>query len=211
MKLLSIIEDDETIRDSLKLFIEAKSNIEILSINNSVEDFMKSPFKRAPEVLLLDIGLPGMSGIEGIPIIKSKFPNIEIIILTTYEEDDLIFSALCAGASSYISKRTSLSKILEALHIVEAGGSYMSPSIAKKVTNSFIKNQIKNKISLSERQTEIVDYIVKGFTYNQIAEMCFISLNTVRTHIKRIYAVLEINSKTSLIQKYNDGEISSNQ
>lgn len=207
MKLLSIIEDDETIRDSLKLFIKAKSNIEIASISNSVEDFLSLTFQSFPELLLLDIGLPGMSGIEGIPFIKKKYPKIEIIILTTYEEDDLIFSALCAGASSYISKRTSLAKILEALYIVENGGSYMSPSIAKKVANSFIKSQSKNKISLSERQNEIVDYIVKGYTYIQISDLCFISINTVRTHIKRVYSILEINSKAGLIQKYNDGEI----
>ena len=207
VKLLSIIEDDVSIRESLEVYIQAKSHIEIASASNSIEDFLKLDFKANPEMLILDIGLPGLSGIEGIPLIKEKYPNIEIIMFTTYEENDLIFASLCAGASSYISKRTSLSKILEALYIVEAGGSYMSPSIAKKVALSFIKKPSKNKINLSERQMEIVDLIVKGHTYNEIAEKCFISLNTVRTHIRRIYSILEINNKTVLIQKFNDGEI----
>lgn len=202
---LTIIEDDQNIRESLRLFIESKSQLNVLSEHGSVESFLDS--NDAPSILLLDIGLPGMSGIEGLPKIKEKCPDADVIMLTTYEEDDVIFQALCAGACSYISKRTSLAKIVEALHIVNGGGSYMSPSIAKKVTSFFMKKPTKEKVALTPRQREIVEYIIKGNTYNEIAELCFISVNTVRTHIKKIYSTLEIGSKLGLIQKYQNGEI----
>lgn len=206
-KSISIIEDDSNIRESLKLFIASKSELEIVSEHDSVESFIANDSSIKPDMLLLDIGLPGMSGIEGLPKIKELHPNIDVIMLTTYEEEDVIFRALCAGACSYISKRTSLVKIVEALHIVANGGSYMSPSIAKKVTTFFLQKPKKEKIVLSPRQTEIVGHIVKGNTYNEIAELCFISVNTVRTHIKKIYSILEIGSKVGLMQKYLDGEI----
>lgn len=128
-------------------------------------------------------------------------------MLTTYEEDDEIFSALEAGASSYISKRTPLAKIVEAIDIVEKGGSYMSPSITKRVTRHFISPPKQVSTKLSDRQLEIVRCIVNGLTYSQIAEKCYISLNTVRSHIKKIYSTLEINSKAVLIKMYNDGKI----
>jgi len=207
MKKLSIIEDDKNIMESLHLFIEAKSEIEVISESDSVEDFLEKSFEIAPNILLLDIGLSGMSGVEGLPIIKKKYPDLDVVMLTTYEEDDIIFSALCAGACSYISKRTSLAKIVEALHVVSNGGSYMSPSIAKKVTSFFMKKPTKEKVNLTPRQKEIVDHIINGKTYNEISELCFISINTVRTHIKKIYSILEISSKVGLMQKYMDGEI----
>lgn len=202
---LSVIEDDVNIRESVRLFIEAKTSYKILSEHGSVESFLDSSF--LPTIILLDIGLPGISGIEGLPKIKEKCPNANVIILTTYEEDDVIFNALCAGACSYISKRTSLVKIVEALQIVADGGSYMSPSIAKKVTTFFLQKPKKEKIALTARQTEIVEYIVNGKTYNDIAALCFISVNTVRSHIKKIYSILEIRSKVGLMKKYLDGEI----
>lgn len=147
-----------------------------------------------------------MSGIDAIPHIKEKYPQVDIIMLTTYEEDDIIFKALCAGATSYISKRTPLLKIMEGLQIVANGGSYMSPSIAKKVIRFFNKAPIK-KSTLTDRQQEIVKHIVDGLTYTKIAEACFISVNTVRTHIKKIYAQLEIHGKTELVQKFMNGEV----
>lgn len=205
---LGIIEDDSNIRESIRLFAQAKTPYPVCGEWGSVEEFLKADFSNvAPTLMFLDIGLPGMSGIEGIPHIKAKFPMINIIMLTTYEEGEKIFPALCAGACSYISKRTPLMKVMEALTIVANGGSYMSPSIAKEVTKFFMKRPVKEKTHLSPRQKEIVEYIVEGKTYREIAEICYISMNTVRTHIKNIYELLQINSKVTLIMKYNDGEI----
>ncbi len=201
---LSIIEDDLRIRKTLQLFIESNSDFQVSSVHDRVEFFLASNDK--PDIILLDIGLPGMTGIEGLPKIKKKHPNIDVIMLTTYEESDIIFEALCAGACSYISKRTSMVKIVEALHIVSNGGSYMSPTIAKKVTGFFLKKP-KQKIKLTDRQNEIVKHIIDGLSYTQIAETCFISVNTVRSHIKKIYKLLEIGSKLDLMKKYMDGEI----
>lgn len=203
---IAIIEDDISIRESLQIFIASKTVYAVSNQYDNAEDFFKDQVA-GPSMLLLDIGLPGMSGLEALPKIKEKFPSTEVIMLTTYEEDDKIFEALCNGASSYISKRTPLLKIMDALHVVKEGGSYMSPSIAKKVTQ-FFKKPKKETIALSERQTEIVKLLVEGLSYKEIAAECFISMNTVRTHIKRIYTLLEINSKPQLIKKYHDGEIS---
>lgn len=204
-----LIEDNSTIRESLRMFIEAKSDINVQAEFGSVEDFLKYTFIDVkPNLLILDIGLPGMTGIEGISHIKKKFPAINIIMLTTYEEDDKIFSALCAGACSYISKKTPLAKIVEALVIVSNGGSYMSPSIARKVATYFASQKDdKKKANLTNRQKEIVEHVVDGKTYQEVADLCFISMNTVRTHIKNIYEALQINNKIGLVKKYHRGEI----
>lgn len=209
MKTFGIIEDDPTIRENVILFIQAKSKFELTIESGSAEEFLEEvDLRKAPAILLLDIGLPGMSGIKAIPLIREKLPNTDIIMLTTYEEEEVIFDALAAGASSYISKRTSLVRILDAIQVVDQGGSYMSPSVAKKVIARFTKPTQKPKISLSERQLEIVKLMAKGHTYNDISKTCEISVNTVRTHIKRIYENLNVNSKYAVIRKWEDGELS---
>jgi len=206
---LAIIEDNTSMRESISLFVKAKTQIHVVGEFSSVEDFIEHTFDESSlSLLILDVGLPGMTGIEGIPHIKSLHPLINIIMLTTYEEDDKIFDALKAGACSYISKRTPLIKIMEALNIVANGGSYMSPSIARRVTSFFMKQPaVKVKTPLSTRQQEIVEHIVEGRTYVEIADLCFISINTVRSHVKKIYELLQINSKVSLVSKYHGGEI----
>ena len=205
---LAIVEDNPSVRESISLFVQAKTQFPVVGEFGSVEDFLSNDFGQVfPSLLVLDVGLPGMSGIEGILHIKKKFPLINIVMLTTFEEEEKIFEALRAGACSYISKRTPLIKIMEALNIVANGGSYMSPSIARKVASFFNQQTVKDKVELSDRQKEIVSHIVEGKSYREIAELCFISLNTVRTHIKRIYENLQINSKVGLITKYHKGEL----
>ncbi|WP_299391398.1 response regulator transcription factor [uncultured Gelidibacter sp.] len=147
-----------------------------------------------------------MSGIDGIPLLKNELPNTDIIMLTTFEDSDSIFKALCAGACSYLSKKTSLKKIQEAVEIVVDGGSYMSPSIARKIANHYAPKSIKNHL-LTPRQQEIVTGIVDGKSYKMIADDLFVSIDTVRSHIKNIYKTLEINSKAELIRKSYDKEI----
>ena len=205
---LAIIEDDAVIKESLETFMVEHPSIEITASVTSVEAFLekaKSVDKPEANIMLLDIGLPGMTGIQGIYHIRQNYPDVDIIMLTTFEEDEKIYDALCAGACSYLSKRTPLIKIREAVFTVYRGGSYMSPSIARKIAERFMPKPKKEE--LSERQKQIVQALVDGLSYKMIGDKLNISLDTVRDHIKRIYRTLEVNSKIEVIRKVMDGEI----
>ena len=199
---LAIIEDDPTIQDSLCEFFGSQINVTISMVSYSVEDFLAAVvgLTKLPTILLLDINLPGISGVDGIPLIKKACPDLDIIMLTTFEETSIIFKALTNGACSYISKRVPLKKIGEAVQIVSEGGSYMSPSIARNVANHYIPKKASECL-LSDRQMDVVNGIISGKSYKMIAEDLFVSIDTVRSHIKNIYRVLEINSKAELINK----------
>lgn len=210
MKMIRVvlIEDDLLIQESLNDFFDGQNSVECMLSATSVEDFLEAinGLENSPDVILLDINLLGISGIEGIPLIRKQLPDCDIIMLTTFEDNDSIFKALCAGACSYLSKKTPLKKILEAVEVVSKGGSYMSPAIARKVTNHFLPKKPKQTL-LTPRQLEIVAGLVDGKSYKMIASDLFVSLDTVRTHIKNIYKTLEINSKSQLIRKAYDNEI----
>ncbi|TYB80359.1 response regulator transcription factor [Bizionia saleffrena] len=205
---LAIIEDDVLIQESLEDFFSAQTNIECLQIASSVEQYLKDfdALIKVPNIILLDINLLGMSGIDGIPLLLNELPKTNIIMLTTFEDNDSIYKALCAGACSYLSKKTSLKKILEAIEIVNNGGSYMSPSIARKIVNRFTPKHNQSNL-LTPRQKEIVTGIVDGKSYKMIANDLFVSIDTVRTHIKNIYKALEIHSKAELIRKSFDNKL----
>ncbi len=206
---IGIVEDDLVVKESLETYLGANKGFNVKYVAGSVEDFLDYLSKeRNPEVdiILLDIGLPGISGLEGIRPIKQKIPDVDIIMLTTFEEEEKIFKALCAGAVSYLTKRTSLSKIQEAIITISRGGSYMSPSIARKVVEYFSPKQ-KKESKLTSRQQQIVQGIVDGMSYKMIADHYMISIDTVRDHIKKIYRVLQVNSKSELIRKSIEGQI----
>lgn len=207
---LAIVEDDPTVRESLQTFFGSNPQFDLQLVESSVEGFIKaldSDASISPEVLLLDIQLPGMTGIAGIPLIRERLPEVNIVILTTFEDSEKIFAALCAGACSYLSKQTSLVKIREAVLTVSRGGSYMSPSVARKVAEHFMPKPKNTKSNLTERQLEIVQGIVDGLSYKMIADRLDISIDTVRTHIMHIYRELNINSKGELIRRSLDGEV----
>ncbi|MGS2727144.1 response regulator [Psychroserpens sp. BH13MA-6] len=205
---LAIIEDDVLIQDSLRSYFDQIPNTTIVVVSNSVESFLTdlNQLSVSPSILLLDINLPGISGVEGIPLIKKVCSAIDIIMLTTFEETDIIFKALSNGACSYVSKRVSLEKISEAVSVVHEGGSYMSPSIARKIANFYMPKSERDNV-LTNRQMEIVNGIVAGKSYKAIADELFVSLNTVRSHIKNIYNLLDINSKAELIKKSFNNEL----
>jgi DNA-binding NarL/FixJ family response regulator len=198
---LAIIEDDPIVLESLITFFGQISNINVCYTFSSVE-LCISTWENLEcvqaDIMLLDIQLPGKSGIEGIPEIKRIVPDLNIIILTTFEESDKIFDALSAGACSYLTKRSSLSTIHDCVKTVALGGSYMSPAIARKVVQFFDRPKLISP--LTSRQTEIVSCIVDGLSYKMVGAKLNISIDTVRTHIMQIYRSLNINSKGELIK-----------
>ena len=211
---VSIIEDNKSIRENVSKYISYSEDMEITAAFDSVEAFLttaNNDNEDAPvsDLLLLDIGLPGKSGLEGIPLILERYPTVDIVMLTTYEEEEIILKALCLGAVGYISKKTSLADITNGLRIVNNGGSYMSPMIAREIFNHFAKPKaFKNKPNLlSPRQQDILEKLVDGKTYQVIAKELSISVETVKSHIKKLYKVLHVQNKAEAISKYLKGEI----
>ncbi|MBK7220382.1 MAG: response regulator transcription factor [Saprospiraceae bacterium] len=208
--IIHIVEDNKVIRDSVSKFISFHEEIEMGEIAISADAFLLKTIQHPAEItqiLLLDIGLPGTSGIDAIPLILDKYPDLNIVMLTTYEEEDLILKALCSGACSYISKKATLEDIVEALRIVAKGGSYMSPSIAREIVNHLMGGRVSKATILSDRQKEILERLVDGKSYHTIAAELFISVETVRTHVKKMYKVLHVNNKTEAITQYMLGYI----
>ena len=207
---ISIIEDNKVIRDNVSKFIGFHEEFELGFIYESANRFLDSFIISEPgqiHILLLDIGLPGISGLDAIPLILEKTPDINIVMLTTYEEEDVILKALCAGACSYISKKASLEDIVDALRIVANGGSYMSPSIAREIVNHLMGGRVSKATILTDRQKAILEKLVDGKSYQNISAELFISVETVRSHIKKMYKVLHVNNKTEAITQYMKGYI----
>jgi DNA-binding NarL/FixJ family response regulator len=179
-----------------------------LQISSSIEDFLERVFssEKVLDIILPDINLLGMSGIKGILLILNELPKVDVIMLTTFEDNDSVYKALCAGACSCMSKTTPLKNSLETVEIVHNGGSYMSPSIERELVNRFTPKRNQSDL-LTSRQKEIVTGIVDGKNYKIIASDLFVSLDTVRSHIKNIYKALEINSKAELIKKSYDNKL----
>ncbi len=207
---ISIIEDNAIIRDNVKRFISFHDEFTVAEVFGSMESFLHKqsidPHWKV-DVMLLDIGLPGMSGLEGIPMLREKCPDMDIVMLTTYEEEDKILKALCSGACSYISKKASLEEIVSAIRIVINGGSYMSPSVAREIVRHLMGGRVSKATILTERQREIIIKLIDGKSYMTIASELFISIETVRSHIKSMYRTLEVNNKVEAIAKYMRGEI----
>jgi len=206
---IAIVEDDSFIRESLQGFINTQDNMRCVAAKDSVETLLYwLNDDNKPDVILMDIGLPGMSGISGIKLIKEKYPGINILMLTVYNDSHRIFQSLCAGASGYLLKNTPFSEIKEAIEIVQDGGSSMSPQIARKVIEYFHtdkKGEIASPLTIKEK--EIVMCLVDGMSYKMIADKGNISIETVRSHIKNIYKKLHVHNKAGVIRKSLKGEI----
>ena len=211
MIAIGIIEDDPDVRSGLERIIERQSDMHCLGSFGSVEDARKGFDKNLmPDVILTDIELPGMSGIDGIKMFKSKFPEIQFIVLSIYHDVEKLFPALKAGASGYLLKNTGLPDIRGAIEQVVDGGSPMSPQIARLVIDEFTgrrEEEEKREEILTERENEIVVGMVDGLSYKMIAARLDISIQTVRYHIRNIYQKLHVHSKGELISKSLKGEI----
>ncbi len=200
MKLV-IVEDDPILLESLKLLLSGESNITVTGAYGSAEDALRSLKKAAPEVMLADLGLPGMSGIELIKRAKEDMPQLEIMAHTVFEDRENVFSAIKAGASGYILKGSSPREIVEAIHEVNKGGAPMSPKIARKVIHEFQDETVEDQYVLSTREKNIVKCIEQGLTYKEISLRLGISSHTVHTHIKNIYEKLQAKDRGEALIK----------
>lgn len=210
MLQIGIVEDDADIRTAMVNYLNRQKTMRCDFIADSVESFLKLlEADSLPDVVLMDIGLPGMSGIDGIRIIKDQHPDIDIIMLTVYHDSHKIFNSLCAGASGYLLKNTPLEEIKNSIETLHDGGAPMSPQIARKVIQYFQpgKKLLQKKSPLTPKEKEIVVGLVDGLSYKMIADRMDISIETVRYHIKNIYQKLHVHSKAEVISKSLRGEI----
>lgn len=206
---VGIVEDDKQIREALQDFCKAQPNMTCELAEESAESFLaRLTDELVPDVILMDIGLPGMSGISAIKLIKEKYADVDVIMLTIHHDTHKIFQSLCAGATGYLLKTTPFSQIKEAIEVVHSGGSFMSPQIARQVINHFQPNQpIESASPLTSKEQEVVCGLVDGLSYKMIANSLFVTVDTVRSHIKSIYRKLHVHCKAEVISKSLKGEI----
>lgn len=215
MITVAIVEDDAQIREGMCKYLSHQREVLCEFAEESVEDFLARVANRPfPDVIMMDIGLPGMSGISGMRLIKEQHPAVDIIMLTVYTDWQKIFDSLCAGASGYLLKNTPLVEIKKAIETVASGGAAMSPEIARKVMEHFNpssavhgKQMPAQEATLTPKEKEIVIGLVDGLSYKMIADRMDISIDTIRFHIKNIYKKLHVNSKAEVISKSLRGEI----
>ena len=195
---VSLVEDDRDICSSLAKLINNTNRFTCVHQYHDCQSGVDGILKDPPNIVLMDIGLPDRSGIEGISEIRAKLPDLNIIVLTAHENDDYVFNALCAGASGYIVKEASTERILGAIDEVLSGGAPMSTQIARMVVQSF---QRKTETTLSPREMEVLNELCMGKSYKMIADALFISEETVRRHLKSIYRKLHVSSKSEAVAK----------
>lgn len=194
---VSVVEDDDEVREALCALISESAGFVLLESYADCESVLKTIADDPPDVLLMDIELPGMNGIEGAERIKKLAPSIDIIMLTVHKDDELVFRALCAGATGYLLKTTTPAKILDAVREVRTGGAPMSSAIARKIVDSFHRTSSP----LTDRETDVLSVLCKGHSYKMIGDILFISEQTVHFHIKNIYHKLQVHSKSEAVAK----------
>lgn len=201
---VSIIEDNAGTRNNLSALLGTASQLRCLSCYASGEEALKGIPVEKPDVALVDINLPGMSGIECVSRLKEQFPNLQVLMLTRFEEPDLIFKALRAGASGYLLKKSLPDEIFDAIEQVHAGGAPMSMQIARKVVDHFHEiRQPKSEVEkLSKRELEVLTLLAKGYLYKEIGAKLDLSLSSVRTYLQRVYEKLHVQSRTEATAKF---------
>ncbi len=199
----AVVEDMRDIREGLATLINFTDGFACTGAYRSMEDAIHRIKHDVPDVLLSDIGLPGMDGIEGIKILKEQFPQMTVLMLTVYDDDERIFDALCAGASGYLLKRTSPAKILENIREAVSGGAPMSPEVARRVVKLFREFRPPEHADyhLTPQENELLRLLVEGHHKKTAARVMNISVNTVSFHLKNIYEKLQVHSKTEAVAK----------
>lgn len=198
-----VIEDNETLRKTVARVLGKQKDMDCSHQFDRCEDaFTVLLAGERPQVILLDLGLPGMNGVEGIKRIKASLPEIEILVFSVFDDNDRVFNAICAGASGYLLKTSSMTEIPEAIREVFAGGAPMNARIARRVLEMFSKVAPSNKdYGLTVRETEVLDQMVEGLTKKEIADRLDLSFHTVDKHIRGIYSKLHVNTMTGAVAK----------
>ncbi|MBK1835218.1 response regulator [Roseibacillus ishigakijimensis] len=204
---VAIIEDNSDLGETLRLVIDSSDHLRCAGVWKSAEEGLRKIEAFRPKVVLMDINLPGLSGIEATALLKKHLPDILIITVTVYGEHDKIFAALKAGATGYLLKRAAPDELCQAIHEVLAGGAPMSPEIARRVVDAFYQ-QRNNRVAtanLTPREEEVLALLAEGLANKEIADRLDISAETIRVHNRSIYKKLEVSTRTQAVMKYRDG------
>lgn len=201
MKRVVIIEDNELLNEAFCAVINQSERFRIAGSYFNCESALAQLSQDKPDVVLMDIQLPGMDGVTGTKMIKKQWPTALVVIITVFEDSSYVFDALCAGATGYLTKNLSSARLIEALEEAVEGGAPMSMNIAKMVVGSFRKN---HESILSERETEVITLLAQGKSYKSIGDTLFISRNTIKFHIKNIYEKLQVNSREMAIREASE-------
>jgi DNA-binding NarL/FixJ family response regulator len=207
MVKVTIFEDRKPVREAISLLVEGTAGLELAGAYPDCSNLESRIQHSKPDVVLMDIEMPGMNGVEAVKIIKRLFPEITVVMQTVFEDDDKVFDAICSGASGYLLKDTPPSRLMESIKEAHEGGAPMSPTIAKKTLNLFQKflsplsGNTNTDYHLSPREKEVLEWLVKGYSYKMIAASCTISFDTVRTHIRNIYHKLHVASMSEAVAK----------
>ena len=200
---VATIEDQPVIRDGVAAMIDATEGFRCVGRYASVEEAVSGLSRSVPDVILTDLGLPGRSGIEGIRILKERYPHVLFLVLTVYDDDDRIFDALCAGACGYLLKKTPAARLIESVREVAAGGSPMSPEIARRVVELFrrVRPPEKAECALTPHETRLLKLIVEGHSYKSAAAALGVTVHTISFHMRSIYDKLHVHSKSEAVAK----------
>jgi DNA-binding NarL/FixJ family response regulator len=199
----AIVEDRREIREGLAVLINGTPGYACTGSYGSMEEALEKIRRELPEVVLCDIGLPGMDGIEGIRLLKERHPSLQLLMLTIYDDDERIFDALCAGATGYLLKRTPPARLLEALREAVTGGAPMSPEVAARVIKLFreIRPPERPDCDLTPHETRLLKLLVEGHNYTTAADALGVSYNTVKFHMRHVYEKLQVHSKSEAVAR----------
>lgn len=200
---VSIVEDDDILLESFVTAVRDEPALELAGQHHAAEPFLEAIASERPDVVIMDIGLPGISGIEAILQLKPKFPDAQFVMCTVQDNDESLFQALCAGATGYLVKSASPQQLITAVNEVHAGGSPMSSGIARRVLASLRPQRVPTQEStqLTQRERQVLDELAQGYRYKEIADRLSVSMDTVRTHIRNLYDKLQVSSRTDALNK----------
>ncbi len=200
---VAIVEDQRTLRDGFAVLIDGTDGFRCTGAFRSMEEALPRLLGDPPDVLLVDIGLPGMNGIEGVRVLKERHPRLTMLMFTVYDEDERVFAALCAGASGYLLKKTPPARLLESIREAAHGGAPMSPEIARKVVGLFreIRPPLRADYDLTPHELRLLKLLVEGHSYKTAAAELGVSYNTICFHIKNVYSKLQVHSKSEAVSK----------